>query len=395
METGKTGRPGPRLSTSVAARAGLGDGEDPPSTGSGLCVDAATEPGLGDREASSRQGVQVVSRPVADLALGARSWRPGRRRPRSRTHRRRAPHGARSWRPGRAGQRPPPTDGRGQPLRSPVLETGKRCGACLTVAVMPPLRSPVLETGKRDLCTGGSRLTRPLRSPVLETRKRQAMHRHASRHQAATEPGLGDREERSPPCGRPCGTAATEPGLGDREEARTWTRRPAELAATEPGLGDREDRRARRTPRRLRAATEPGLGDREDVSRCESGRLISGTPLRSPVLETGKTSAAPADTRHGCGTGRYGARSWRPGRVAMPASGGAPRRISGRYGARSWRPGRVGCGWSASDRARDAATEPGLGDREEFLALGTPRPGRDEPLRSPVLETGKRGSRKS
>ena len=88
-----------------------------------------------------------------------------------------------------------------QPLRSPVLETGKR-RRVRGNSPRPhrPLRSPVLETGKSMLRHWGDWTAKPepLRSPVLETGKRQEFFPELKRGmQAATEPGLGDREESS------------------------------------------------------------------------------------------------------------------------------------------------------------------------------------------------------
>ena len=149
-------------------------------------------------------------------------------------------------------------------------------------------------------------------------------------------------------------------------------RAPAE-AAMEPGHIDREDATSTGgLVTNFVAAMEPGHIDRED-SAYPFSRFVCGLwPQWSPVISTGKTRSVVGRQERG-GTGRNGARSYRPGRPAAPSAnshtkrspqwspvistgkttgpGVASARWCRRNGARSYRPGRPD-----ADSARRAGT---------------------------------------
>ncbi len=283
---------------------------------------AATEPGRRDREDAAAPTEPRHSTP---RRYGARSSRPGRRRLFVSTRSpARCRYGARSSRPGR--------------LTRPAVS-----GPC------PRCRYGARSSRPGRLLatfTGIQNKVGPLRSPVVATGKtrRPAVARGVSTV-AATEPGRRDREDHGSSGITASGTAgrygarSSRPGRRGSSGPSSST---AAAAATEPGRRDREDVERQPGKALVRvAATEPGRRDREDVSDGGHVRLMFSRPLRSPVVATGKTtSGSTASTRW---SGRYGARSSRPGRPPLV-------------------PGPV-------PAALVAATEPGRRDRED----GSPR----------------------
>jgi hypothetical protein len=175
----------------------------------------------------------------------------------------------------------------------------------------------VVRPGRVEVTTAGVITIHPLRSPVVETGKRSSSEPGSGASPPATEPGRGNREElihdrqgygvpsslRSPlvgtgksraGCGRGTGSGprygarSWGPGRGAagpprssrspaRNGARSWGPgrggRPVRVCglldppATKPSRGDREEVRGDAGPRRDRLpATEPGRGDREESS---------------------------------------------------------------------------------------------------------------------------------
>ncbi len=324
------------------------------------------------------------------------------------------------------------------PLRSPVVATGKTADGGITAfadgaaATEPgrrdreddvpvgralreewvPLRSPVVATGKtwrgagspftQGSCRYGARPSRPGRLRAAPGPDRDA--------RAATEPGRRDREDVDKPGGLsiefipPLRSPVVATGKTTRRRLPRACFRTCRYGARSSRPGGRRGPLHR--PRDRRAATEPGRRDREDSPSPRTALCAALPPLRSPVVATGKTPR-PSDPPLSTATCRYGARSSRPGRPSWRSTR-QPRHQPLRSPVVAT--GKTFLAQQAATAA-SAATEPGRRDREDLpgAASGSrgisrygarsSRPGRPswrskrqprhQPLRSPVVATGK------